>query len=187
MSYKILDYALDHGYINHWLVAGPLSVENAELSTVGGDQASSQMTPFADIFREAPVDRGKINLEDQETAWHYYRCQPDHLVSVSDTALLPQSGWAWAAARLIFPQELQGNLRFFADTLAEIWVNGVLVGKKETTGKGELLQTGVKLYPDHRDRHQDRLGSQRPVYFPLWAASSCRGQFRSARSGQGSA
>jgi hypothetical protein len=140
MSGRYLKYQLQNGFVNNWLVAGPLqrpvSIGNAqnqanELKV----QIAREMDDPAPGYAETPVDWQSFNYAGETLTWHYFHCAEDHLVDVSAVYPTWTHARTWAYSRLILPKALPAATTLqFSLTVpgpAQVWLNGKQVFKVE--------------------------------------------------------
>ncbi len=160
MTEKYLEYPLQNGFVNNWLVAGPI----LHAVTVSGsqsevnarkDQIAREMADPTPGFSETPMDRQSFEYAGEKVAWRYYHCAEDHFVDVSVFYPLWQHIRTWAYARLVIPQpDASGGVEAseaaasalvgpadvkFSLTVsgpAEVWLNGKQVFRVENFQTG---------------------------------------------------
>src|SRR5512135_63146 len=121
MANTFLTYPLNNGYLDHWLVAGPLSSPVSEQDLKSGDQPQAEIarrfySPDSGVTVE-PVELGPLgeaSKDDQPLLWHYFRCREDHFIDLTTSAPSPVYLRAWAYARLICPSATGTALNFAA-------------------------------------------------------------------------
>lgn len=149
MSVRHVQYPLQNGFVDHWLVAGPLATAADDQRDVSGD------APIPPSGRESPrrqppnastaVEGRRVAPEgdapaDPSQRWSYYRCPVDHYVDLTrDSAgRLPRK--AWASTRLATAVARPVNLTLTTTGPADLWLNGRHVHH----------QGGPGLHPPHR-------------------------------------
>jgi hypothetical protein len=133
---EFAEYTLNAGYIDNWLIAGPLAVPVADLSAFAeaGDLKLAivrHLHPAALEFAVEPAEGASFTVEGQELRWRYYRCREDHLVDLSGFYHTPHYLRAWAYARVRFPQAGEEAFALSSNGPAELWLNGELVQRVE--------------------------------------------------------
>lgn len=130
MPISSLIYTLSAGYVQNWLVAGPLVHPVTSGEAAQADPASTIVQRHFEAgsgVAEPPVDLGPlgpVSTEQQGATWRYYRCRDDHFVDLTTA----HSGWcylrAWAYAQLHVPESLAVTLTLTAYGPADVWLNG---------------------------------------------------------------
>ncbi|MEP7357979.1 MAG: hypothetical protein ABI847_12105, partial [Anaerolineales bacterium] len=123
MEPTFLRYPLMDGFIDNWLVAGPLAQP----------AAGSEREPGHGVT-EPVVDVGSLGLlTDQHPTlrWRYYHTRADHMVDL--TASYPEEtqlrAWAYARLRVADPQTVRLALTTYGP--ADLWLNGQPAEKPE--------------------------------------------------------
>lgn len=139
MPHRSVYYDLDHGFIHHWLIAGPQS-KPIDLGQFPGDNFKQEIVkrhyePKSGIT-QTPVERGPLTaglfrVDDYSGSWEYYACREDHLVEKSGVYLTPHYLRSWTYTQLDskWPQEV--SLVLFAHGPADIWLNDQHVQRQE--------------------------------------------------------
>lgn len=127
MSIQYLEYPLMNGFVNNWLVAGPLlrAVEPGAPAT--GDWREQIFRDLDDPtpgYTELPVDRNKFEYCGSALAWRYYHCGEDHLVDSSAVHTTWQHSRTWAYTHLKLPRSAAVKLSLYVRGPAKVWLNG---------------------------------------------------------------
>ena len=111
MPVSYITYELQHGYVHHWLVAGPqtLTIDNPDtLVSADAQQRLAQRyaTAGSGLTRQpvepGPLPDAEFTAGDYTTRWALTVCAEDHFVDGStlraftETAPLPHYARAWA-------------------------------------------------------------------------------------------
>jgi hypothetical protein len=156
MKVNYLDYRLDHGYIQNWLVAGPQVIALNDLKGATGDRSGlklkvqNQYHVSDSMVTATPVDQEAFQVGDESLPWLYMRCHEDHLVDVS--AVYPGPvylrTWAYTQIETELPDPLAVTFVLTTTGTAEVWLNGNLVFQKTAIGDGLETQCfPVQLAP----------------------------------------
>lgn len=145
MAPNYLEYSLKDGYVENWIVAGPVITPVTGLSGQEGRQIErrqvvfSQMAGALPVFENPPVEYTDVILEGKPLRWNYTRCREDHWVNVSaDYAVWSHcSTYAYAEVSLRTPEKIAVELK--ASGPAEIWLNEQSIGK--IAGAGDEINT----------------------------------------------
>jgi hypothetical protein len=127
MSIQYLEYPLLNGFVNNWLVAGPLLQAVAPGAPTTGDWKAQIIRDLDDPtpgYTEPPVDRKRFEYNGRSLAWRYYRCDEDHLVDSSAICSTWQHIRTWAYARLKLPRAVTRKLSILVRGPARVWLNG---------------------------------------------------------------
>lgn len=134
-----LTYALRDGYIDHWLVAGPVARLVPNLDRFAGPDfrlriARHLRTTTPDITGEAaeyaPFIAGDA-AGDAGGRWAYRRCGDDHFVDVTAFYHTPHYLRAWAYCELDSPREQEVRFTLTTNGPADAWINGAHVHRHE--------------------------------------------------------
>ncbi|HXF61852.1 MAG TPA: hypothetical protein VNK95_09545 [Caldilineaceae bacterium] len=128
-----LDYQLRDGFIDHWLVAGPLAVPVTDLARFRGPDFKAQIARA--MFRaesgitQPPAERASFELAvgdqaPQRLTWQVVRCAEDHFVDLSGFYHTCHYLCAWAYAQVVAPVTLQTELALTTNGPADVWLNG---------------------------------------------------------------
>lgn len=85
-----LEYQLQHGYIDHWLVAGPQAITVPDLDQFEGDDFKRQIArayaeQHAAPDMKDPIEHDSLILGEATLSWRYVRCLDDHFVDLTET------------------------------------------------------------------------------------------------------
>jgi len=136
MSGRYLKYLLQNGFVNHWLVAGPLQRPVQPSGSPGEEnerkaQIAREMEDPAPGYSEAPVERQSFSYAGEKLTWRYFRCADDHQVDVSSVYPLWTHSRTWAYTRLVLPKPVTLNFTLSVSGPAMVWVNGKPIFKVE--------------------------------------------------------
>lgn len=144
MTPLLLKYALSNGYIQNWLVAGPMTIpvpdclpdsaENRELTIVR--QYSDPDSGVTEAPVElGPLDPGLVSQDDQQITWQYYHCREDHYIDF--TAFHPTCVYlrAWAYAKVVASSGQEVSLCLTTNGPADVWLNGQHIQRWEHFNK----------------------------------------------------
>ena len=113
MSFNYLEYPLNNGYINNWLVAGPLSTPIEGPERFKDDETLYKLQITRQSYRqdvtlsETPVDRETTGINGDKLTWRYTRCHEDHFVDVTNFYPTWQHLRTWAYAQINSPAPKQ--------------------------------------------------------------------------------
>lgn len=129
MSVKYLEYPLQNGFVNNWLVAGPLvrAVSIGTSGAEGGDpknQIVRELDDPAPGFAEMPIERDVLQVGGSSLTWRYERCAEDHFVDRSVVCPTWQHLRTWAYTRLKLAHPVTGTFALLTDGPARVWING---------------------------------------------------------------
>ncbi len=138
MEPTFIKYPLSNGFIDNWLVAGPLARPSAQAPS------PAQAAPGSGVT-EPVVDYGPLGAltEEKETLrWRYTHVRADHLVNftASHPAATTLRAWAYARLRVTAAQAVRLALTSYGP--AEIWLNGQSAGRWDG-GATQKLHTQV--------------------------------------------
>ncbi len=146
MPVSYITYALQNGYIHHWLVAGPQTIFLDQPGLLLSADARLRLaqryrTDNAGLTRQ-PVEPGPLpeaNFTPDDSTdshytgrWAYTTCAEDHfvdgdsLLAFTDPDPLPHYARAWAYIEIEAPQAGPGTLVLTTYGPADVWVNGIL-------------------------------------------------------------
>jgi hypothetical protein len=137
MSVNHLEYPLNGGFINNWLVAGPKSTPIDGPDRFSDDEASyklevtRQFTCQDVTLSESPVDQEATSINGDQLTWRYIRCHEDHFVDVSNYYPNWQHLCTWAYAQINLPAPIQGTFVLSTRGPADIWLNGNHIHSQE--------------------------------------------------------
>jgi hypothetical protein len=135
MTSSYLEYPLQRGYVNNWLVAGPHAIAVPDLARFAGPDYKSQIARhyykrISDI-NEPPVEKASFLVGDDELAWRYYRCLDDHFVDVSSFYHTCHYLRAWAYTQVVTPASSPVTFTLTTNGPADLWLNGQHVHRHE--------------------------------------------------------
>ena len=144
-----LKYGLRDGFIDCWLVAGPVATPIADIGGFAGPDFKQEVasafraTPAAggpaqepalpastEIFAGA-LERHKLVSDRDETTWRVVRCLEDHFVDLSAFHRTPHYLQAWAYCVLDSPAAREVTLALTTNGPAGVWINGRLCRRVE--------------------------------------------------------
>jgi hypothetical protein len=138
MTTKFLEYRLNDGYIQNWLVAGPYTQDiDGYLNQNRLDEAQKIeiVRKFHDQkaeLAEMPVDRAKGSVNSVEVTWNYFRCHQDHFIDLTQFYPTWKYACGWAYTRLSVPEPVALQFLLVTRGPAEVWVNGSSICKAES-------------------------------------------------------
>ncbi|MBN1581630.1 MAG: hypothetical protein JXA89_13075 [Anaerolineae bacterium] len=123
-----LEYTLEGGYIDHWLIIGPQAIKVGKPEQF--DQARRKLAIAEHYYQsesgivEPPVDQESCQIDDTEFKWTYYGCREDHFVDCSTFCHTWHYLRAWAYSELFLPAALETTLILTSNGPADVWING---------------------------------------------------------------
>jgi hypothetical protein len=139
MPTQYLEYELQGGYIDNWLIAGPVSID-VDLSS----DPSLPDIPTPPCEWDPPVTIG-----GKEVHWQYQSCTPDHWLDLSFNADTRQRVYTWAYIELLCPVQVEIELRYKIYSPFKLWLSSQQVMRLDRldvvphTGKSRvMLQQG---------------------------------------------
>lgn len=135
MAVSFLEYRLNNGYVDNWLVAGPRAVAVGDLERYGGDNwklrvARNYAEPGTGLEAD-PVERDTFALGGEQLVWRYVRCLDDHLVDLSAFYHTCHYLRAWAYAELDYAETRAVSMVVTTNGPADIWLNGRHIHRHE--------------------------------------------------------
>lgn len=134
MEFPYLEYELQDGFVQNWLVAGPY------VEPLSDDDPGDRLglirrrhNPIAEIH-SPPAELGSFQIGEQKLKWRYHRCLDDHLVDLSSFYHLRGHLRAWAYCRLSLPDDQNVTLELFTNAPADVWLNMEHVHRQEHFG-----------------------------------------------------
>jgi hypothetical protein len=128
MAKDTLGYALEDGYIQHWLAAGPQVIPLEDTCRLGSpeeklDLARNHHQPEAGVEGD-PVEYGECRFGQIQERWRYVRTREDRLVDLS--AFYPNACYlrAWAYAEIECPSEREVTFLLTTNGPADLWIDG---------------------------------------------------------------
>ena len=149
MAEKYLEYPLHHGYIHHWLVAGPQALPVTDIGGLPESEAERSQDLARRFYQPLsgpaapPVDRGEYIPPAEPggdgLTWSYTRCSvEDHLVDISAEYPALQYLRAWAFVQLNSRHTGQVTFQLHTPGPAEVWLNGQIVYRAESFTPPEI-------------------------------------------------
>ncbi len=132
MAPSLLPFALQDGFVDHWLTAGPVAVplegHPAFLDPKTKKQIAERFHDPKSGVTRMPVEPGplveaKFSVGKLETEWGYFHCSSDHLIDHSVSFLAPHFVRTWAYAQITSPVAQKGAFVLTAAGPADVWVN----------------------------------------------------------------
>jgi hypothetical protein len=135
MSVSYLEYQLQHGYIDNWLVAGPQATYVADLDRFEGPDFKLQIArhyyqPNLGIA-QTPAERDTCTVDETTLTWRYIRCGDDHFVDLTAFYHTCHYLRAWAYAEVIWPAAQDVTLVLTTNGPADLWVSGQHIHRQE--------------------------------------------------------
>jgi len=131
MAFQNLEYALTHGFIHHWLVAGPFTKPVSGVAEQAGETQAPDLPHPEDI-----ADRAAMQAGEFEGRWRYFRCLEDHRVDVTRQSAMIEEGFLWAYTHLEFSRGGEGALAIYSDVPVTVWWNGQPLGRIDPAVRG---------------------------------------------------
>jgi hypothetical protein len=106
MPVNSLRYKLVNGYIDNWLVAGP--IVHDELLSFDTEHLVNDEALLSSAVEPGSAEDGKFSIGNQIACWCYLHCQEDHYIDFSDDQYGDRflSSWAYAQLRSNKPQDI---------------------------------------------------------------------------------
>ena len=142
MTISYVEYDLQDGYINNWLVAGPQATLVESINPKEGNPSSS--APKSDSKKSGitkmPVERGPLTeglfkIGNYEGSWSYFRCAEDHYVDLSATFPVQHHLRAWAYTQVTSPKAQPVEFTLESCAPADVWLNKKHVFSQENTSR----------------------------------------------------
>jgi hypothetical protein len=135
MSIASLEYQLQNGYIDNWLVAGPQATFVPHLDLFDGPDFKLQIArhyhqPDSGIA-QPPAERDTFTLVDSSLTWRYIRCRDDHFVDLTAFYHTCHYLRAWAYAEVAWPAAQNVTLVLTSNGPADLWLNGQHIHRQE--------------------------------------------------------
>ncbi len=150
MTAAFLEYKLQDGFINNWVVAGPLTspVQGLDLATKSGPADKKEMYrqryhPELDIEGEI-ADQYDATIEGKVIPWRYVRCKQDHYVDLSTSLPSWQHLKAWACSTLRIPDSQMVSFVLTTSGPADVWINEQHVLRQEDFYEGSPGSTSFQ-------------------------------------------
>lgn len=136
MAAYTLEYQLQNGFIQNWLVAGPLVTPIADPKQFGGSVPQKldlirKMAGEGTGISETPADQDEFLSGSETFTWNYTRSREDHFVEA--VAKCPTWSYlrTWAYVQLKSPQALPVMLVLTCSSPARVWLNGKMIFESE--------------------------------------------------------
>ncbi len=137
MTDQFLEYTLQNGFVNNWLVAGPFQ-QPVKIDLGSHTEESQRKLQIVRAhedpnpgFTGEPVDLSSFGYRGQTLIWRYFHCREDHLVDVSAVYPTWQFLRTWAYVRLKLRSSAVVELCLAVPGPAQVWLNGKRVFHKE--------------------------------------------------------
>ncbi|GAB4161563.1 MAG: hypothetical protein Fur005_19140 [Roseiflexaceae bacterium] len=130
-----VDSNLLNGFVQHWLLAGPLVRVIENLDQYQGSEYKYQVV--RDRYQadpglgEPPFELEPVHPDHPDLTWQLYRCREDHFVDLSGFYHLTSHLQAWAYCEIVAASSEEVQLALTTNAPADLWVNGVHVGRIE--------------------------------------------------------
>lgn len=135
MTLSYLNYPIEDGFIDHWLVAGPVAIAVDDLERFQGPDFKLQIARHFYVddheIDHQPHVQYKFQMSGQELRWRYYRCEDDHFVDLTAFYHTCHYLRAWAYAQIYAPEAGQATLALTTNGPADVWINGEHVHRQE--------------------------------------------------------
>ncbi len=148
-----LEYPLqDHGYIHHWLIAGPQAIPVPDLASFAGQGDELALNIARHYHRasfdlhEPPLEWGQFEIDGVKLEWRYARCREDHLLDLAATYSTCHHLRAWAYADLIMPAAQTVEFVLTVNGLADVWINREHVCFHESTRRSPDVSFAAALH-----------------------------------------
>ena len=135
MPTTFLNYNLSDGYLQNWLVAGPVATP-VKLAGPYATPAAQAQDALRELALEgtgvtaSPVDLGPLGGSTAAN-WRYYRTRDDHFVNFTSHRPAYTHLRAWAYAQVTVPAAQTARLVLTTQGPAEVWVNDASVQRVE--------------------------------------------------------
>ncbi|MCS6846360.1 MAG: hypothetical protein RMN52_01435 [Anaerolineae bacterium] len=135
MDGDALTYALCNGYIDHWLLAGPVATPVRDFERFAGPDfdlriAQHYRHALPDIAGE-PAEHAPFTVGAEVGRWRYWHCGEDHFIDVSATYRTPHYLRAWAYCELESETAQQAAFRLTTNGSSDVWLNSVRIHQHE--------------------------------------------------------
>jgi len=140
MPVSYITYALQNGYIHHWLVAGPQTIPLDNPDTLFSADAKLRLaqryyTENSGVTRQpvepGPLPEADLVIGDYTGRWAYTTCAEDHfvdgdsLLAFTDPDPLPHYARAWAYIEIEPAQAGPATLVLTTYGPADVWINDI--------------------------------------------------------------
>lgn len=131
-----LEGRLDNGFVESWLVAGPLATPIHDLARFGGGDFKMQIARA--MYREEhgvtqpPSERATLRLgageeDGPHLTWQVVECAEDHFVDLTGFYHTCHYLCGWAYAQVISPRTAEHEFVLTTNGPADVWLNGAHV------------------------------------------------------------
>ena len=139
MRRRYLNFNLENGFINNWLVAGPqkIPVDLSKLqkedlkSTLAKKHYERESGITITPVERGPLTKGLFQVGDYQGSWEYYACKEDHQIDFSGIYHTPKYLRSWAYTQLTSKSPQEVLLVLTTHGPADIWLNGEHVHHQE--------------------------------------------------------
>ncbi len=131
MKIKYVHYALQNGYLDHWLLAGPQAfrVEDGPSAEHKSPEKIASLYDDPELhIQELPVERGAVTdglfqVGDFSGSWDYYACSEDH--RADQTAFFSERVFlrSWAFTSLYSKEQQEAALEISSLGPVRVWLN----------------------------------------------------------------
>ena len=131
MRRRYVNYDLEHGYIDNWLVAGPQAIP-VDLNQFHGEHIKEQIIQryyeSSSGIAITPVERGPLTkgifkVGDYEGSWSYQTCGVDHQIDLSNVFAEPQYLRSWAYTQLSCKTAQEVTMILTSHGPVDLWLN----------------------------------------------------------------
>src|SRR5689334_16534194 len=135
MSVSHLEYQLNNGYIDNWLVAGPQAIFVPDLERFAEPNPKLQIARHyherePDIA-QTPAERDTFAAGDATLTWRYARCRDDHFVDLTAFYHTCHYLRSWAYAEVFCPEPQAVTCVLTSNGPADVWLNGRHIHRQE--------------------------------------------------------
>jgi hypothetical protein len=135
MPTRHIESTLNDGFVDTWLVAGPVAREVRDLERFGTGpdyklRIARDRYDAEPGLGAPPVERGGL-AEGVDALWQYRRCADDHFVDLTGFYHLCHHLSAWAYAELQCPEAAETRFELTTNGPADVWLNGARVCRTE--------------------------------------------------------
>src|SRR5262245_58910894 len=135
MSVSYLEYQLQNGYIDNWLVAGPQATFVPDLERFEGPDFKLQIArhyhEHDSGIAQPPTERDTFAAGDTTLTWRYARCRDDHFVDLTAFYHTCHYLRSWAYAEVICPEPQESAFVLTTNGPADVWLNGRHIHRQE--------------------------------------------------------
>lgn len=119
---NFLEYPLANNFIHNWLVSVPTHtpLQDPAWTRQSAVKAHLEVKPQ---LNGQPADMTTTQVNGTNTTWHYFRCQEDHYLDISDTYPAATYWQTWAYTQLKSPVTVQVVFELTTTCLVEVWLN----------------------------------------------------------------